>query len=80
MEFKQPEIRAVAQELAGKGVEKLFVFATSISASSLHSLYDIPEAVMESDLPEGVEVVNLGAWDDDPLVIQAIKEKLETCQ
>ena len=43
MEFKQPEIRAVAQELAGKGIEKLFVFATSISASSLHSLYDIPE-------------------------------------
>ena len=80
MEFKQPEIRAVAKELAGKGIEKLFVFATSISASSLHSLYDIPERVMEAELPEGVEVVNLGAWDDDPLVIQAIKEKVEACQ
>ena len=35
---------------------------------------------MEAELPEGVEVVNLGAWDDDPLVIQAIKEQLEACQ
>ena len=59
---------------------RLFVFATSISASSLHSLYDIPEAVIASGLPEGVEVVNLGAWDDDPIVIRAIKEQLETCK
>ena len=80
MEFKQPEIGEVAQKLAGRGVEKLFVFATSISASSLHSLYDIPEAVIKSGLPEGIEVVNLGAWDDDPIVIQAIKEQLETCE
>ena len=58
---------------------RLFVFATSISASSLHSLYDIPEAVIESGLPECVEVVNLGAWDDDPLVIQAIKERVVAC-
>lgn len=80
MEFKQPEIREAVQELAGRDVEKLFVFATSISASSLHSLYDIPGAVMKSGLPEGVEVVNLGAWDDDPIVIQAIQEKVKKCQ
>ena len=80
MEFKQPEIAEVARELADKGVEKLFVFATSISASSLHSLYDIPEAVIHSGLPDGVEVINLGAWDDDPIVIQAIKERVDACK
>ncbi len=80
MEFKKPEIREVVQELADRGVEKLFVFATSISASSLHSLYDIPEAVIETGLPENVEMVNLGAWDDDPIVIRAIKEQLKTCK
>jgi len=79
MEFKEPEIGEVARALAEKGVEKLFVFATSISASSLHSLYDIPEAVVAAGLPKGVEVVNLGAWDDDPLVIQAIKERVQAC-
>jgi protoheme ferro-lyase len=79
MEFKEPEIGEVARALADKGVEKLFVFATSISASSLHSLYDIPEAVVTSGLPKDVEVVNLGAWDDDPIVIQAIKERAQAC-
>ena len=80
MEFKQPEIAEIARELADKGVEKLFVFATSISASSLHSLYDIPQAVIQSGLPEGVEVINLGAWDDDPIVIRAIKERVDACK
>ncbi len=80
MEFKEPEIDQAVQELTGKGIEKLFVFATSISASSLHSLYDIPEAVNTAGMPEGVEVVNLGAWDDDPLVIQAIKERVQACK
>jgi protoheme ferro-lyase len=80
MEFKEPEIGEVARALGAKGVEKLFVFATSISASSLHSLYDIPEAVFASGLPKNVEVVNLGAWDDDPIVIQAIKERMQACQ
>jgi protoheme ferro-lyase len=79
MEFKEPEIQQVTREIAANGVEKLFVFATSISASSLHSLYDIPEAVRAAGLPAGVEVVNLGAWDDDPLVIQAILENLQAC-
>jgi protoheme ferro-lyase len=80
MEFKQPEIAEVARELGDKGVEKLFVFATSISASSLHSLYDIPEAVIHSGLPDSVEVTNLGAWDDDPIVIRAIKERVDACK
>lgn len=80
MEFKEPEIGEIARELGGQGIEKLFVFATSISASSLHSLYDIPEAVINAGLPAGVEVVNLGAWDDDPIVIRAIKEQLKTCE
>lgn len=79
MEFKEPKIQPVAREIAANGVEKLFVFATSISASSLHSLYDIPEAVHSAGLPENVEIVNLGAWDDDPLVIQAILDNLEAC-
>jgi protoheme ferro-lyase len=80
MEFKEPEIGEAVRGLVDRGIEKLFVFATSISASSLHSLYDIPEAVTEAGIPAGVEVVNLGAWDDDPLVIRAIKERVDACR
>jgi sirohydrochlorin ferrochelatase len=80
MEFKAPEPGEKARELAEKaGVEKILVFSASISAPSLHSEYDTPEAVRAARLPPGVEVVNLGAWGDDPLVIQAIREKLRDC-
>lgn len=80
MEFKDPAIGEAVRQLVDRGVEKLLVFATSISASSLHSLYDIPEEVTAAGIPDGVEVVNLGAWDDDPLVIQATKERVDACR
>jgi protoheme ferro-lyase len=80
MEFKEPEIGEAVDRLVDRGIEKLLVFATSISASSLHSLYDIPLAVTAAGIPDGVEVVNLGAWDDDPLVIRAIKERVDGCR
>ncbi len=79
MEFKEPAIGEITRELGRRGVEKIFVFAASISAASIHSEYDIPEAVRAAGLPEGVEVINLGAWDNDPLVIEAIREKLCDC-
>ena len=80
MEFKEPAIEGAVHALAARGIEKLMVFATSISASSLHSLYDIPEAVRAAGVPDGVEVVNLGAWDDDPIVIRAIRERVDACR
>ncbi len=79
MDFKEPGIEEVAKEMGARGLEKIFVFSASISASSLHSLYDTPEAVRQAGIPAGTQVVNLGAWDDDPLVIQAIREKIDGC-
>lgn len=79
MEFKEPGIAEKALQLAGQGIDKLFVFAASISAASLHSEYDIPTAVHEAGLPANVQVVNLGAWNNDPLVIRAIHEKIHAC-
>ena len=59
------------------GVEKVFYFSAAISADSIHSQFDIPELVNKARVPKGFPLVNLGAWNDDPLVIQAIKEKIE---
>ncbi len=80
MEFKEPGVKEVAAKIGRNSVKKIFVFAAAISASALHSLYDIPEEVRTANLPPGIEVVNLGAWDNDPLVIQAIAEKIQKCQ
>jgi protoheme ferro-lyase len=79
MEFKEPGIKETALKMADQGVEKILVYAASISASSLHSEYDIPQAVLDANLPPGIEVIHLGAWNNDPLVIQAIREKLRDC-
>ncbi len=39
--------------------------------------YDVPDLIYEADIPEDVPVINLGTWNDDPIVIKAIKEKID---
>ena len=76
MEFKDPRVPERAAELASQGITKLVFFTTGISAESIHSQYDVPELVAEARIGDGVDVVNLGAWNDHPLAIQAITERV----
>jgi protoheme ferro-lyase len=77
MSFKEPKPAEKVEEFLQNGVEKLLFFSAAISADAIHSQYDIPELVHEADYPEGFPILNLGAWNDDPIVIQAIKEKID---
>ena len=43
----------------------------------MHSQIDIPRLVEEYDYPEGVETINLGAWNNHPTVIAAIQERID---
>jgi protoheme ferro-lyase len=77
MEFKEPKPASKVEEFVARGIEKIFYFSAAISADSLHSQYDVPHLVSKARIPENFPVINLGAWNDDPLVIQAIKERIE---
>ena len=77
MEFKEPKPAEKVEEFMQNGIEKLLYFSAAISANAIHSQYDIPELIHEANFPVGFPVINLGAWNDDPLVIQAIKEKID---
>jgi hypothetical protein len=78
MEFKEPKPAEMVDIFLDNGIEKLLFFSAAISADAIHSQYDIPELVYEAEYPEGFPVVNLGAWNNDPIVIQAIKEKIDS--
>jgi len=77
MSFKEPKPAEKVDEFIKGGIEKLLFFSAAISADAIHSQFDIPELVYEYDFPDGFPVINLGAWNDDPIVIQAIKEKID---
>lgn len=76
MEFREPEPAELIERFVANGVETIFYFSAAISADSIHSQYDVPALVSQANVPEEVELVNLGAWNDHPLVIQAIEEKI----
>ena len=77
MEFKEPKPAEKVEEFASNGVEKVLYFSAAISADAIHSQYDIPALVNEARVPNGFALMDLGAWNDDPIVIQAIKEKID---
>ena len=77
MEFKEPEPADKVEEFLSSGVERVLYFSAAISADAIHSQWDIPALVNEAEVPEGFPLINLGAWNDDPLVIRAIKEKID---
>jgi len=77
MEFKYPKPAEILERFVRNGVERVIYYSAAISADSIHSQYDIPHLVSKSRLPKGFPIINLGAWNDDPLVIQAIKEKID---
>ncbi len=78
MEFKEPKPAPKVEEFARNGVKKLLYFSAAISADALHSQIDVPELIEKARVPADFPMLNLGAWNDDPLVIQAIKERIDT--
>jgi sirohydrochlorin ferrochelatase len=77
MDFKEPKPAPKVEQFVEQGAEKLLFFAAAISADAIHSQYDIPDLVYEADVPEDFDMVDLGAWNNDPIVMQAIKEKID---
>jgi hypothetical protein len=77
MEFKEPKPAAMFEKFLNNGIEKLLFFSAAISAEAIHSQYDIPQLIYEANYPKGFPISDMGAWNDDPIVIQAIKEKID---
>ena len=79
MDFQEPSITAMLKELAAKGVEKILVLGTSLSADSIHTGTKIPLAIEKARLPDEIPVEFLRQYGDHPLAIQAMKEKIAAC-
>ena len=77
MMFKSPRPVEKVEELAARGVEKILYFSAAISADALSSQCHVPEMIERARVPAYVELVNLGAWDDHDLTIEAIFERVE---
>jgi hypothetical protein len=78
MEFKEPKPAPKVEDFWNDNdVEKVIFYSAAISADSIHSQFDIPELVHQANVPDELPIINLGAWNNDPIVIQAIKEKID---
>jgi hypothetical protein len=47
----------------------------TISADSLHSLHDTPALVRKGARGTGVEVVDVGGWNTEPLLVELLADR-----
>ncbi|MCU0861745.1 MAG: hypothetical protein MUE65_05445, partial [Methanomassiliicoccales archaeon] len=77
MAFREPKVPEVVRDMADRGLKKMIFFSAAISAEAIHSQSDIPDLVAKAKASKRMEIINLGAWNDHPRVIEAIKVKIE---
>jgi sirohydrochlorin ferrochelatase len=77
MMFKQPAPGPKIEEWFAQGLKQVIYIPAAISAEAIHSQADIPELVEAAKVPPDFRRVNLGAWNNDPMTISAIKAKID---
>ncbi len=79
MEFKNPTVTEGMEQMLAQDVDLILYYSASISADSIHSDIQVPEEVLKADIPDDIDVVNMGPWGNSPLVIEAIRQRLLEC-
>lgn len=77
MMFKEPAPGPKIEEWYGRGLRQVIYIPAAISAEAIHSQADIPELIEGARVPPDFRRINLGAWNNDPLTISAIKAKID---
>lgn len=75
MSFRQPRVPDRVRELVGRGASTVIGVPVTISADSLHSLHDTPNLVRKGARGTGLEVVDVGAWNTDPLLVELLADR-----
>lgn len=74
---REPGMKRQLNEFARQCTPKVIACATDLSADGLPSQVDIPAGIQSAHLPANTQVICLGGWNDHPLVIQGIKERID---
>lgn len=75
MSFREPRVPARVRELADRGATTVIGVPVTISADSLHSLYDTPELVRKGARGTSLEVIDIGGWNTEPLLVEILAER-----
>jgi protoheme ferro-lyase len=73
-EFTQPDLPEAVKKLADKNLEKVIVMTSFGSTDCMHVNYDIPTKAKSALVDPNLEIICLGGWNYDPLIIKAYVE------
>ena len=77
MSFRDPKVPERVRELARRGARTVIGVPVTISADSLHSLHDTPKLVRRGARGTGLEVLEVGAWNTEPLLVALLADRAQ---
>lgn len=75
MSFREPKVPSRVRELIERGARTIIGVPVTISADSLHSLHDTPKLVHRGARGTDVEVLDVGAWNTEPLLVELLAQR-----
>jgi protoheme ferro-lyase len=75
MSFRDPKVPDRVRELAQRGARTVIGVPVTISADSLHSLHDTPALVRKGAHGTGLEVLDVGGWNTEPLLVELLADR-----
>lgn len=75
MSFRDPKVPGRVRELIDAGATTIVGVPVTISADSLHSLHDTPELVRKGAKGREVEIIDVGAWNDEDLLVEILADR-----
>ena len=70
----------MAEALAEAGAERVLYTLVTESANSDLSQRALPQALAGAMVPDGVSLINLGGWNDDPQLVAALQQAMAATQ
>lgn len=77
LDFQVPDVTEAVRHLAALGCSRIVVTPSTIALPSLATVLDLRRAVELARVPGEVQTVVLGAWGDDPVLVQAVAASAE---
>jgi protoheme ferro-lyase len=78
LQWEEPDVSEAARHLAALGAHRIALLPVTFPTETIATLMDLRYAAERASEDTGATVIALKAWGDDPAVIEALAEAVET--
>jgi len=77
LKYRKPSVEEEVEYLLDSGVNRIAVVAAGYENPCIETEYSIPKLLSKIKIPKGTEILYIGSWEDDDLLVKALGDRLK---